>query len=64
MRINGETVEILENENLQKLLVLQGYDIMKTAVELNGEIISKEKYADTEIDNNAVIEVVTFVGGG
>ena len=39
-------------------------DIKKIAVELNGKIISQNRYKLTYIKNNDKIEIVHFIGGG
>ena len=41
-----------------------GYDLMRVAVELNGDIVPKVQYADTIFKDGDSVEVVSFVGGG
>ena len=36
----------------------------RIAVELNGEILPKNEYADRMLEDGDRMEVVTFVGGG
>ena len=36
----------------------------RIAVELNGEILPKTKYDETELKDGDVVEIVNFVGGG
>ncbi|MBR1443911.1 MAG: sulfur carrier protein ThiS [Firmicutes bacterium] len=64
MRLNGEETEVKEEMSIGKLLEEKGYRRERVAVELNGEILPKNKYDDTMIKNDDVIEVVSFVGGG
>lgn len=40
------------------------YDVRRIAVELNGQIVPKAKYAETVLRDGDVVEVVSFVGGG
>ncbi len=40
------------------------YDPRRIAVERNGDIVPKAAYADTVLQDNDVLEVVSFVGGG
>lgn len=64
IRVNGENISNYEQKNLQNLLTTLNYDLTKIAVEKNGEIIPKSQYDTTILNENDVIEVVTFVGGG
>ena len=49
---------------LSELLEQQGYEQMRIAVEKNGEIIPKSAYLDTLVQDEDVLEIVSFVGGG
>ena len=42
----------------------EGLQKSRVAVEINGEIVSKQKYNDTVLHSGDVVEVVSFVGGG
>ena len=59
--INGKEHEEI---NLKDYLDQQGYDINRIAVELNGEILPKNKYNQTVIKKDDNVEIVSFVGGG
>ena len=63
VRING----ILENcagSTLAGYLSGTEYDPARIAVERNGEIVPKAQYRTTVLEEDDVIEVVSFVGGG
>ena len=64
IQLNGEMISNYEQKTLQDLLTTLNYDKAKIAVEKNGEIIPKSQYDTTILNENDVIEVVTFVGGG
>ena len=64
MNVNGEDLQIKDNISLYDFLKLQGYDTLKVAVELNGDIVPKSQYKDTILKNEYTMEVVSFVGGG
>lgn len=64
IQLNGEPISNYEQKTLQNLLTTLNYDLTKIAVERNGEIIPKSQYGTTILNENDVIEVVTFVGGG
>ncbi len=64
MKVNGERVVLGESKSLKVYLLENDYDIKKIAVELDGEIIPKSTYDDVLLHENAILEVVRFVGGG
>ena len=64
MTINGEKKEISGNISLSKLLMQEGFETDRIAVELNGEIVPKASYDATFISDADKLEVVSFVGGG
>ena len=63
LKINGEEkelevktlAEVVEEFNLQKGLVV---------TEVNGEVIDREKWEATKVEDGMNIEIVHFVGGG
>lgn len=63
VKINGESFDIA-GKTLAEYLVSTQYDPKRIAVERNGEIVPKAKYGETVLEEDDVIEVVNFVGGG
>lgn len=61
--INGEKVNT-SGCTISEMLVNQGYDSKKVVVEINLNIIPKENFDNTVIEENDSIEVLSFVGGG
>ena len=43
---------------------LHGFRAERVAIELNGEIIPRDKRADAMLDDQCVMEIVQFVQGG
>ena len=64
MRVNGKEVELKERLTLDKFLESNGYALLKVAVELNGKIVPRKKYAATILEDTDALEIVCFVGGG
>ncbi len=64
VQINGETRENYENLTVEEMVDREGLQKSRIAVEINGEIVSKQKYNDTVLHAGDVVEVVSFVGGG
>lgn len=63
VKINSKFVDI-QNISLQEFIVNAGYNINRIAVEINGNIIPKNKYETTQIIDGDEVEIVHFVGGG
>ena len=61
--INGEAKEIA-GKNLLEYLKENGFNPEHLVVERNFEIISKEQFGSVTIQDEDVIEVLRFVGGG
>mgnify|MGYP001412723527 CR=1 FL=1 len=64
IKINGKFLKI--NENLSLLIFLKQLKIplKKVAIELNQEIIDKNKINTIKLKKNDKIEIVHFIGGG
>lgn len=64
IKVNGERIEGYEGKSLMELILNEGYELNRIAVELNGEIARKKDYKNIILKENDTLEVVTFVGGG
>lgn len=63
VKINGKDVDAA-GKTISEYLQATNYDPRTIAVERNEEIIPKSKYDEVMIEDEDVIEVVSFVGGG
>ena len=63
VKINGESFDIA-GVSIEKYLLDANYDLKRVAVELNGDILPKARYAETFLADGDSVEVVSFVGGG
>lgn len=63
VKINGEEKEIA-GKNLLEYLKEAGFEPERVVVERNLEIIPKDELGNTIIQDEDVIEVLRFVGGG
>lgn len=61
--VNGENLDT-HARTLSEYLRETGYNIAGVAVELNGSIIAKAEYDNTELKDGDKMEIVKFVGGG
>jgi thiamine biosynthesis protein ThiS len=64
LQINGRRVELEGPTGLLTYLETLGVNPRAVAVEHNGLIIERSGYADAELDDGDVVEIVRMVGGG
>jgi thiamine biosynthesis protein ThiS len=64
IKLNGKLSRINDNLNLSNYLKILKIPINKVAIELNEEIIDKNKLNKIKIKSNDKIEIVHFIGGG
>jgi sulfur carrier protein len=64
IKINGKSSVINDNLSLASYLKELEVPLKKVAIELNQEIIDKNKLKKIKIKKNDKIEIVHFIGGG
>lgn len=64
MILNGKTIELAQPVPVTELLQQYNFDIPVIAVELNGEIVPRCKFGEILLQNEDIMEVVSFVCGG
>ena len=64
IQLNGFPYEIHDGTNLNELLNKLKIQKNKVAIEVNGEIIEKNKYPNLILNKDDQVEVVQFIGGG
>ena len=64
IQLNGDPYEINDGTNLNELLNKLKIQKNKVAIEINGEIVEKNKYPNLILNENDKIEIVHFIGGG
>ena len=64
IKINGKFSLINENLTLSTFLKTLKIPLKKVAIELNKEIIDKNKISKIKLKSNDKIEIVHFIGGG
>ncbi len=64
IQLNGEPYEINSGSNLDELLNKLKIQKNKVAIEVNGEIVEKNKYINLILNNKDKVEIVHFIGGG
>jgi sulfur carrier protein len=64
LTVNGKDLEFQEELSIAMLVEKKGFNPETIIVELNYEIIKREKWDETILKQNDHLEVLTFVGGG
>ena len=64
IQLNGDPYKIILGTNLNQLLNKLKIQKNKIAIEVNGEIVDKNKYTNLILNKNDKIEIVHFIGGG
>jgi sulfur carrier protein len=64
LTINGQDAQDFAGKSLAEYLAENGFEVTRLAVERNGDIVPKTKYAQTILQDGDVVEIVRFVGGG
>ena len=63
VKLNGQEIDAA-GKTISEIIEKEGYNAARLAVELNGSIVPKTKYAETVVKENDTLEIVSFVGGG
>ena len=64
IQLNGDPYEINNGTNLNELLNELKIQKNKVAIEVNGEIVEKNKYPNLILNKGDKVEIVKFIGGG
>ncbi|MDC0232120.1 sulfur carrier protein ThiS [Pelagibacteraceae bacterium] len=64
IQLNGDPYEINGRTNLNELLNKLKIQKNKVAIEVNGEIVQKDKYQNLFLRKDDKVEIVHFIGGG
>ena len=64
IKINGKSSTIDNNTNLKKYINTIKIPIKKVAIELNHQIVDKNRLNKIKLKNKDTIEIVHFIGGG
>jgi thiamine biosynthesis protein ThiS len=64
VKVNGQPCEVGLGSSLQEVLQVLGYDPVIIAVAVNGVVVTKQNYAQHQINSNDMIEIVAPMVGG
>ncbi len=63
VKINGKE-EAVAGISLSDYLKDNGYNPESIVIELNGEILNRNNYSSVVLQENDVVEILMFMGGG
>ncbi|MCI8472827.1 MAG: sulfur carrier protein ThiS [Clostridiales bacterium] len=63
VKVNGNPLDIA-GKTVAEYLAETDYDLMRIAVEQNGNIVPKAQYDAAVLNDGDALEIVSFVGGG
>ena len=63
LKINGKLV-VAAGLTIAEYLTKENFDARKVAVEVNEEIVPKNNFAATILQDGDVVEIISFMGGG
>lgn len=64
IRLNGKTREVVDDTTVRRLLDELGLHPLRVAVQLNDEIIKRDRYAEVILKPGDMVEVLTIMAGG
>ena len=64
IKVNGKEQDFVADMTIGELLDRMGYARNRVAVEKNGLIVPRAQFDEAGVDEEDVIEVLSFVGGG
>ena len=64
IKLNGKSLTIDKNISLKKYINTIKIPIKKVAIELNHQIVDKNRLNKIKLKNKDTIEIVHFIGGG
>jgi len=62
--VNGEARELSGTSSLAELITQLELPVARIAIELNGEVVRRNDWGSTMLQDEDRIEIVHFVGGG
>ena len=64
LTINGKTLEVTDGATITALLEELKINPLTVAVQLNQEIVKRERYEETPLKAGDRLEIITFMAGG
>jgi len=64
LTVNGKKLEVADGVTITALLEELKINALRVAVQLNQEIVKRERYEETSLKAGDRLEIITFMAGG
>jgi len=64
IRLNGKTREVADGMTVSQLLDELKLQALRVAVQVNTDIVKRERYAEVALRSGDTVEILTFMSGG
>lgn len=64
LTVNGKKLEVTDGVTITALLAELKINALRVAVQLNQEIVKRERYEETSLKAGDRLEIITFMAGG
>ena len=64
LTVNGDIIDIKDSATVEDLIIHLSLTKKRVAVEVNQNIISKDRHSETLLTANDTIEIIHAIGGG
>ncbi len=64
LMVNGKKLEVTEGATITALLEELKINPLRVAVQLNQEIVKRERYGETPLKAGDRLEIISFMAGG
>lgn len=62
--VNSKTIDFVEGETLTRLMKRMNFIFPLVVVKLNGTVIPRSQFPETEIPDDSVVEIMHLISGG
>jgi sulfur carrier protein len=64
IKVNGDSLEYVQGMTVKTLLQLRNFVFPLLIVKVNGALVPRDQYAQTEVPDGAVVDVIHLMSGG
>ncbi len=64
LTVNGKKLDVADGATITALLEELKINALRVAVQLNQEIVKRERYEETSLKAGDRLEIITFMAGG
>ncbi len=64
IRLNGKTREVADGITVSQLLGELKLQALRVAVQVNTDIVKRERYDEVALQSGDTVEILTFMSGG